>query len=395
MIHTYRDEPSVVADVLLATISLVRRDYQQTPTALAQPRDTLQEIVGQCRNDAATPVETTRGATAVLLETEFRIATSDLPVTSPAVACHRLLQMYDEDIVRHHGVGAKAQRVFQALHGLRIRTAVENGAPLGDEHWTKALEAWEVCRTFIVHQVLPRLGVVWGALTLPLGTSGVNLLPDDVLRLEELVHPERVHVAGTLDELLVALQASPGSVDVSVLDDARANFDWWFDVFLRTPSGHDAARLFAALDACHCSHRQPLEDLMEHPRVADGSVSLSVESAIDEVEVFCGSALFEEVLAELVTNADRHAAQHGTVPSLLLQVSRHGESHVRLRAAYRGTSPKEGVIPGRGRGLSDARLIMSEFGADVRWGTTREIPGIWPEGTSFGVTIDLTDWGRV
>lgn len=385
-------EVNVAAELLLAALSLIRRDYQQTPAALAPARDTLQEIVEFCRADASMPLEITRSATAVLLETEFRIASSDLPTLTAATACRRLKQLFDEDIVRHHGVGAKGQGVFQALHGLRVSTALELVTILGAGHWEKALEDWKVCRQFVVHQVLPRVSFLWSALNLPLGTGSVDLLPADLGRLERLLVPENVHSIGKLDELIATLHRSPDLMHSGTLDDAREEFDWWFEVFLRSPAGQETARLFAALEACHTSLDAPLDQLEEHAKIADGSVVLRIESTLPGCEVFCRRALLEEVLAELVLNADRHRAED-LPPKLNLHVGRHSETQIRIRAAYAGTSPTEGLIPGRGSGLTDARLFLAAFDGEMRWGTTEEAEGPWPEGTSFGVVLDLIDWG--
>jgi len=392
--RTHGSNEHVAAEALLAILSLVRRDYQQTSTALARPRETLQDVVEYCRGDLAVSTEVARSASAILFETEFRIASSDLPPLTSATACKRLLQLFAEEVVRHHGVGSKGYRVFQAVNGLRVATALTTGRALRSEHWTRAASDWKVCRQYIVHQVLPLLNHVWEALALPTGTGSVDLLPADITQLERLVVPESAFPVGELDEVLAALEALPELMLTTAMADARSAFDWWYEVFLRSPAGQDPARLFKALDACHCDLSLALAELADHAKVADGAVRLRIENATQDATVFCRRPLLQDVLEELVSNADRHPARSG-VPEIVVEVGPLADSKIQIRAWFFGTDPTQGVVAGRGRGLTDARSLLAAFDGQMVWGVPEDLNTRLPPAASFGVVIDLFDWGAL
>jgi hypothetical protein len=383
----------VIAELLLAVYSIIRRPYYQGSAlmdSLIKSLDACDAIVSNAHRSGRTDpdiVQTVRSLRRTATTIRMRQA-----APGRQTAWASLRGAYRDDIQEHHHAINRMAQVSRRLNDLATTRALATGDPdqLAAE-LQRMEDAWNVCADFLASGVLPYLQDLREVLSAKFYQEQVGdprvWEPWAALLASEVTENDI-----PFGRLLSRLVLEPGEFNEAARARLKMEISWLQAIFLgiqrpinsQLPSHRRQTFLFRWLGECPTPVtrlRDYLELELSQANEGAGPVSMvgDTHHAVEKLEVFLPDGLLREVAATLANNVQEHALPV-TKTTLALQVIGHS-----VDVQFTSVGSGRGVLRRSGRrgGLAGLSSKIAPFGALLEGHVA---------GTDFVTSMRLMRW---
>lgn len=360
---------AVVAEVLLATYSIMRRPYYQGSGlmdalvgALNEAQDLVQEAYREGRTDPDV-VQAVRSLRRLATTLRTREDSSDAQGAWAA-----LRGAYRDDIREHHHAVNRLGQIGRQLNDFAMKIALASGDPewIGSE-LRRIAESWDVCADFLASSVLPYLKPLKDVL---LAGYYQNRCGDPVVwsYWSRFLASDATEHDLAFGRELSRLLREPSAFGTVARSSLTSEVAWMRAIFLgvRRPTMPERRQtlLYEWIKECPVPlsrFRDCLDSelLMAHSSARPVQLEKGDFDVLGQL-VFLPDGLVQDIANTLVNNVQ----EHGSLPETETRLSLKGVSD-RLIATFQSVGTAPGDVIGVQRGVEGLRRRVAAFGCQI------------------------------